>query len=73
MQNQNSVITYCEQTREIVRSVHYHGVPFKVIVDARDMRGGEKMWGWIKKGVPLRLEIGPREIEAGTFGPRAPR
>jgi prolyl-tRNA synthetase len=26
-------------------------------------RGGEKLWDWIKKGVPIRLEIGPRDIE----------
>jgi prolyl-tRNA synthetase len=34
-----------------------------VIVDARDERSGEKVWHWIKKGVPLRIEIGPRDIE----------
>ena len=33
------------------------------IVDDRDMRGGEKIWQWIKKGVPIRLEVGPRDIE----------
>ena len=27
------------------------------------MRGGEKVWQWVKKGVPLRLEIGPRDID----------
>jgi prolyl-tRNA synthetase len=27
------------------------------------MRGGEKLWDWTKKGVPVRLEIGPRDIE----------
>ena len=32
-------------------------------VDDRDVRGGDKMWHWIKKGVPLRLEIGPRDME----------
>ena len=33
------------------------------MVDERDERGGDKVWDWIKKGVPLRLEIGPRDIE----------
>ena len=32
-------------------------------VDDRDMRGGDKAWQWIKKGVPIRLEIGPRDID----------
>jgi prolyl-tRNA synthetase len=30
----------------------------------RDIRGGDKQWEWVKKGVPLRLEVGPRDIEA---------
>jgi prolyl-tRNA synthetase len=30
------------------------------------MRGGDKNWSWVKKGVPLRLEIGPRDMAAGT-------
>lgn len=37
-----------------------------VEVDDRDLRGGEKAWQHIKRGVPLRLEIGPRDIEAGS-------
>jgi len=32
-------------------------------VDERDVRGGEKVWQWVRKGVPLRLEIGPRDME----------
>jgi prolyl-tRNA synthetase len=31
------------------------------------MRGGEKSWSWIKKGVPLRLEIGPREVDSSQL------
>ena len=37
-----------------------------VELDARDLRGGEKMWQWIKKGVPIRVEIGPRDLEKGS-------
>jgi prolyl-tRNA synthetase len=35
-----------------------------VIVDKRDIRGGDKSWEWIKKGIPLRVEVGPRDIES---------
>jgi prolyl-tRNA synthetase len=34
-----------------------------VVVDERDERGGDKVWNWIKKGVPVRIEVGPRDIE----------
>ena len=44
----------------------YCGEPIRVEVDKREMQGGAKNWEWIKKGVPLRMEIGPRDIEKGT-------
>jgi len=31
-------------------------------LDTRDMTSSERNWYWIKKGIPLRLEIGPRDI-----------
>jgi prolyl-tRNA synthetase len=42
------------------------GEPIRVEVDRRDAGGGTKNWEWIKKGVPLRIEIGPRDMEKGT-------
>ncbi len=38
----------------------------EVEVDRRDVRGGDKMWEWVKKGVPLRIEIGPRDVDASV-------
>lgn len=37
--------------------------PLRVFVDERDLRSGEKAWSSIKKGIPIRVEIGPREID----------
>lgn len=34
----------------------------RVLVDTCDMRAPDKMWKWIKRGVPLRVEIGAREM-----------
>lgn len=36
------------------------------IIDDRDLTGGEKIWHWIKKGIPLRLEIGPRDVDSSS-------
>ena len=30
------------------------------------MRAPDKMWKWIKRGVPLRVEIGAKEMDAKT-------
>lgn len=56
------VLAFCHALAAELKSISYVGKPLSVIVDERDMRGGEKRWSWIKKGVPLRVEIGPRDI-----------
>lgn len=38
---------------------------FRVKIDDTDLRVGEKFYKWEKKGAPLRLEIGPRDIKEG--------
>lgn len=34
-----------------------------VILDDRDIRIGQKHYHWEKRGIPIRIEIGPRDIE----------
>jgi prolyl-tRNA synthetase len=58
-----AVIAACHALAETLRHHLYQGDPLRVHVDTRDLSGGVKKWEWIKKGVPLRIEIGPRDIE----------
>lgn len=60
---EEQVFAYADQIAERLRRCQFYGQPITVIVDKRDKRGGEKNWEWIKKGVPLRIEVGPRDIE----------
>ncbi len=39
----------------------------RVHIDKRDMRTPDKMWDAVKKGVPIRVEIGAREMENGEI------
>jgi prolyl-tRNA synthetase len=57
------VLEYCNGVARELRAQRFADRPVGVIVDDRDERGGEKVWHWIKKGVPVRLEIGPRDME----------
>lgn len=59
----DAVIASCQALAETLRHQFYHGEPLRVHVDTRDLGGGIKKWEWIKKGVPIRIEIGPRDIE----------
>jgi prolyl-tRNA synthetase len=62
----DAVIAYAKDLAEKISKVSYNGSPVSVHVDVRDMRGGDKNWEWIKKGVPVRIEVGPRDIEKGN-------
>ncbi len=70
-------ITPKEETREAVlkaaddlaaalRTQTYAGEALRVEIDSRDVGGGTKSWDWIKRGIPARIEIGPRDLEKGT-------
>jgi len=50
--------------RELHGEVKAAGV--KVSIDERDLRPGVKYYDWELKGVPLRLELGKRDIEKGV-------
>ncbi|MDG6257069.1 MAG: proline--tRNA ligase [Methanomicrobiaceae archaeon] len=39
---------------------------YRTKVDSRALRPGAKYYYWEMRGVPLRLEVGPRDIDAGT-------
>ncbi|MFP4163637.1 MAG: proline--tRNA ligase [Chitinispirillaceae bacterium] len=58
----SEVLEYCDKVARQLRGVQYDGRPLVVEVDKREMRGGEKVWSWIKKGIPVYLEIGPRDM-----------
>ena len=57
-----AVSAYCASLADELRAVSYDGRPVEVEIDDRDMRGGDKVWSWIKKGIPIRLEVGPRDM-----------
>ena len=58
-----AVLEYCDKLAAELRDLRYASLPIDVDVDRRDLGGGVKNWDWIKKGVPLRVEIGPRDLE----------
>jgi prolyl-tRNA synthetase len=60
-----AVLEACDKLAKQLRELQYADLPVEVEVDRRDLGGGVKNWEWIKKGVPLRVEIGPRDLESG--------
>ena len=61
-----AVLAKAEEVAAALRATCYAVEPLRVEIDSRDIGGGTKSWEWIKKGAPLRLEIGPRDLESGN-------
>ncbi|MDR3143755.1 MAG: proline--tRNA ligase [Puniceicoccales bacterium] len=55
------ILEYAERLQQDLQQKHFRSSPLRVEVDKRELRGGEKNWEWIKKGVPLRVEVGARD------------
>jgi prolyl-tRNA synthetase len=65
-ETRDAIIDACQALAEVLsHEKSYAGSPIRVHVDARDIGGGIKKWEWVKKGVPIRIEIGPRDLESG--------
>jgi prolyl-tRNA synthetase len=58
-----AVLEACDKLANELRGNRYVDFPIEVEVDRRDLGGGVKNWEWIKKGVPLRVVIGPRDLD----------
>ena len=41
------------------------GERLRVLLDTKDIRSAEKRWNWVRRGAPLILEIGPRDVANG--------
>lgn len=58
----SEVLAYCRTLQQELASQAYGDRTIEVNIDDRDLRGGEKKWYHVKRGVPLRVEIGPKDI-----------
>ncbi len=59
------VLEYVKSLEKEIRSQRYAEQMISVKIDDRDIRGGEKTWQYIKQGVPVRVEVGPRDMVKG--------
>jgi prolyl-tRNA synthetase len=56
LEGQNNVFAFWDK--------HTHQ---KVVIDLRDARPGDKQYHWEQRGVPFRMEVGPRDVQQGVF------
>lgn len=62
-EERDAVLDFTKSIISDLRKIRYNDEYIRVELDDRDITGGEKNWQWIKKGIPLRVEIGPRDMQ----------
>jgi prolyl-tRNA synthetase len=61
------VLNFINPMIKTLKKLRYDDRKVRVELDDRDMSGGEKGWYWIKKGIPLRVEVGKRDVEKDSL------
>lgn len=62
----DAVISFAKELESQLKRLSFEGVKVYVELDDRDLTSSERNWYWIKRGIPLRIEIGPRDIASNT-------
>jgi prolyl-tRNA synthetase len=53
-----------------LRECSFDGAPVRATVDERDRGPADRRWEWVKKGVPIVIELGPRDLANGELAVR---
>ena len=63
----SQIETYCKEiAADLNKSTFASGQPIMAKYDDKQYKAVNKKWGWIKKGIPIVLEIGQRDVEGGN-------
>ncbi|MGD9722815.1 MAG: proline--tRNA ligase [Pirellulales bacterium] len=64
------VLEYCRKLRDQLAAERYDDAPVRVLLDDRDIPRADKKWQQIKRGVPILVEVGPRDIAGDALLPK---
>lgn len=61
---ETEIYQYAEKIARSIRKLSYKKSPISVLIDKSEESPANKNWHWIKKGVPIRIEMGARELDS---------
>ena len=65
-EDKQKILSYSQTLLEKLQNLNYNNTNIRVDIDNRDIKSAGKGWHWVKKGVPIRLEIGIKELEKNS-------
>lgn len=60
------LIDYCEELRATLAAQTALGERVRVFLDTRPGKAAAKRWDWVRKGAPVIIEVGGRDMENGV-------
>ena len=61
-----AVLEYCLTLAAELRALKAFDEPVRVLLDTKAIKASNKRWAWVKKGAPLIVEVGPRDVAGGN-------
>ncbi|MGH6651110.1 MAG: proline--tRNA ligase [Sphingopyxis sp.] len=61
-----AILDYCRGIEASLKALDAFREPVRVLLDTGGAKAQTKRWGWVKKGAPIILEIGPRDMAGGN-------
>ncbi len=61
-----AVLDYARALAADLRELSAFGEPVRVLLDTKAIKASNKRWAWVKKGAPLIVEVGPRDVAGGN-------
>ncbi|NNE50160.1 MAG: proline--tRNA ligase, partial [Altererythrobacter sp.] len=58
----DAVLEYCESLRAEIAAQQALGEPVRVLLDKKPGQAAAKRWDWVRKGAPVIMEVGPRDM-----------
>ena len=60
------LLAYCDGLRAMIAREAVFGEPVRVLLDSKPGKAAAKRWDWVRKGAPVIIEVGGRDMEAGN-------
>ncbi|OYY89772.1 MAG: proline--tRNA ligase [Sphingomonas sp. 28-66-16] len=61
-----AIVDYCKGLQAELAKLHAFGEPVRALLDLRPAKAATKRWGWVKKGAPIVIEVGGRDVAGGN-------
>ncbi len=61
-----ALLGYCEALRASIATQTALDEKVRVLLDSRPGKAAAKRWDWVRRGAPVIIEVGPRDMDAGT-------